>query len=86
MSALVVCEVIAVEDLPPGLPASRRLIARFSDGSVGEALRWYAEDCMVSEGDVIGKTRAEIASLAHTRDARYLSEPEDPGRMPFFED
>jgi hypothetical protein len=36
-------EVLAFEDLPPGSLASRRAVVRWSDGTEGEALRWYAD-------------------------------------------
>jgi hypothetical protein len=36
------------EDLPRG---SRRAIVRWSDGSEGEALSWYADEILVCEGD-----------------------------------
>jgi len=39
----VVVEVVAVEPLPLGANASRRAVVRWSDGSVGEALRWTGD-------------------------------------------
>jgi hypothetical protein len=41
----VIHELIAVEALPPEVPGSRRAVVRWSDGTVGEALRWYADLC-----------------------------------------
>jgi hypothetical protein len=38
-------EVLRFEDLPPGEMASRRAVVRWSDGTVGEGLRWYADLC-----------------------------------------
>jgi hypothetical protein len=37
-----VVEVVRFEDLPLGSRGSRRAIVRWSDGSEGEALSWYA--------------------------------------------
>jgi hypothetical protein len=37
-----VVEVVRFEDLPPDSLASRRAVARWSDGTVGECLRWYS--------------------------------------------
>lgn len=39
-------EVLRFEDLPPGSLASRRAVARWSDGSEGESLRWYGEGAL----------------------------------------
>lgn len=41
MTEPTVVEVIAVEPLPLGANGSRRAIVRWTDGSVGEALRWW---------------------------------------------
>jgi hypothetical protein len=46
-----VVEVVRFEDLPPGSLASRRAVALWSDGTVGECLRWYSDEVLVSEGD-----------------------------------
>ena len=44
--------VLRFEDLPPGSIAIRRAVVRWSDGTEGEALRWYsADEVLVSEGD-----------------------------------
>lgn len=56
-------EVLRFEDLPVGSIAGRRAVVRWSDGSVGEALRWYHHEILVCEGDLIGKTRQAIRSL-----------------------
>jgi hypothetical protein len=40
-----VVEVMRFEDLPLGSRGSRRAIVRWSDGSDGEALSWYADLC-----------------------------------------
>lgn len=68
----VIVEVIAVEALPLGARGSRRAVGRWSDGSVGEALRWFDDEVLFSEGDFIGKTEAELRSLHFRRDRDYL--------------
>ena len=46
-----VVEVVRFEDLPAGSLASRRAVVRWSDATVGECLRWYSDEVLVSEGD-----------------------------------
>jgi hypothetical protein len=41
MAERVIPEVIAVEPLPIGARGPHRAVVRWSDGSVGEALRWW---------------------------------------------
>jgi hypothetical protein len=65
-------EVLCFEDLPPEAMASRRAVVRWSDGTEGEALRWYADEVLVCEGDLIGKTQAELRSLHFRRDRDWL--------------
>jgi hypothetical protein len=49
---------------------------RWSDGSRGEALRWFDDEILFSEGDVLGKTGAQLRRLHFKRDRDYLqSEP-----------
>jgi hypothetical protein len=45
MTGRVVIEVVSVEPLPPGARGSRRAVVRWSDGTVGEALRWWDDLC-----------------------------------------
>jgi hypothetical protein len=47
----VVVEILRFEDLPLGSRGSRRAVVRWSDGSEGEALTWYADEVLVCEGD-----------------------------------
>jgi hypothetical protein len=68
----VVEEVLRFEDLPVGELASRRAVVRWSDGSKGEGLRWYADEVLVCEGDLIGKTREQLRSLHFRRDREWL--------------
>ena len=44
--ARTVVAVVAFEDLPTGATGSRRALVRWSDGSEGEALRWYADEVL----------------------------------------
>jgi hypothetical protein len=67
-----VVEVVQFEDLPIGSLASRRAVARWSDGTIGECLRWYSDEVLVSEGDLIGKTQEQLRSLHFRRDRDWL--------------
>ena len=83
----VITRVLAVEELPPGSRATRRVIAEWSDGSRSEALAWFSDEWLVSEGDLVGLTRDEVRALAHRRDRDWLRD-EPPGagdQQPFFE-
>jgi hypothetical protein len=40
-----VVEVLRFEDLPLGSRGSRRAVVRWSDGTEGEALSWFADLC-----------------------------------------
>ena len=68
----VVEEVLAFEDLPVGSTGSRRAVVRWSDGTAGEALRWYADEVLVCEGDLVGKTKGELRSLRFCRHRDWL--------------
>jgi hypothetical protein len=86
MSDPVITRVVAIEELPPGSRATRRLIAEWSDGSQSEALAWFSDEWLVSEGDLIGLTRHEVRALAHRRDRQWLGD-DSPGTgdyRPFF--
>jgi hypothetical protein len=65
-------EVLRFEDLPLGSAGTRRAIVRWSDGSENAAMTWYADEILVCEGDLIGKTRAQIRSLHFRRDRDWL--------------
>jgi hypothetical protein len=67
-----VVEVLRFEDLPVGELASRQAMVRFSDGTDGEALRWYSDEILICEGDLIGKTREQFRSLHFRRDRDSL--------------
>jgi hypothetical protein len=68
----IVEEVLRFEDLPPGSPGTRRAIARWSDGAESDAMTWYSDEVLVCEGDLLGKTRAQIRSLHFRRDRDWL--------------
>ncbi len=68
----VVEAVIAIEPLPVGEPGSRHAIVRWSDGTTSEALRWYDDEILFCEGDLIGKTEAQLRRLHFERDRDYL--------------
>jgi hypothetical protein len=70
--AAALAEVLRFEDLPVGSMASRRAVVCWSDGTVSEALRWYADEVLVCEGDLVGKTREQIRSLHFRRDRDWL--------------
>ena len=67
-----VVEVLRFEDLPLGSGASRRAVVRWSDGTEGEAVRFYSDEVLVCEGDLIDKTQDEIRSLHFRRDRDWL--------------
>ena len=71
-SAPTVQEVIRFEQLPIGSMASRRVLVRWSDGSEGEALRWYGDEVQITEGDVLGKTAEQLRALHFRRDRDWL--------------
>lgn len=68
----VVEAVERIEDLPIGSNGTRRAIVRWSDGSTGEAMRWYDDEILFSEGDLLGKTADELRSLYFRRDRDHL--------------
>lgn len=45
---------------------------KWSDGDIGEALRWFDDEILFSEGDLLGKTQAQIRSLHFKRDRDFL--------------
>ena len=71
-SSPTVVEVLRFEDLPLGSSGSRRAIVRWSDGSEGEAIRFYRDEVLASEGDLLDKTQGEIRSLHFRRDRDWL--------------
>jgi hypothetical protein len=68
----VVEEVLRFEELPLGALASRRAVVRWSDGTESECARWYAEEVMICEGDLVRKALEQIRSLHFCRDRDWL--------------
>ncbi|UTI64883.1 hypothetical protein NBH00_01435 [Paraconexibacter antarcticus] len=71
--APIVTEVLRFEDLPLGSHGTRRAVVRWSDATEGEAFAWYADEILICEGDLIGKTAAQLRSLHLRRDRDRLS-------------
>jgi hypothetical protein len=72
IAAPAVEEVLRFESLPLGSTGTRRAIVRWSDGTESPAMTWYEDEILVCEGDLIGKTGAEIRSLHFRRDRDWL--------------
>ena len=68
----IVEEVVLFEDLPLGSLGTRRAVVRWSDGTESEAINWYADEVLICEGDLIGKTRQQLRSLHFRRDHDWL--------------
>ena len=68
----IVEEVLRFEDLPLGSAGTRRAVVRWSDGTEDAPMTWYSDEILVCEGDLVGKTRAEIRSLQFRRDRDWL--------------
>jgi hypothetical protein len=68
----IVEEVLRLEDLPLGWAGTRRAVVRWSDGTEDAPMTWYSDEILVCEGDLVGKTRAEIHSLHFRRDRDWL--------------
>jgi hypothetical protein len=68
----IVSEVVRFEDLPPGSRGTRRAIVHWSDGTESEALTWYADEILICEGGLIGKTRQQLRSVHFRRDRDWL--------------
>jgi hypothetical protein len=68
----IVEEVLRFEDLPLGSAGSRRAVVRWSDGTEDVPITWYSDEILVCDGDLVGKTRAEVRSLQFRRDRDWL--------------
>ena len=68
----IVDEVLRFEDLPLGSAGTRRAVVRWSDGTEDAPMTWCGDEILVCEGDLVGKTRAEIRSLHFRRDRDWL--------------
>jgi hypothetical protein len=56
------------------------LIVRWSGGTESEAPRFYADELLISEGDLVGKTQEHVRAVGHRRDVEYLPTRRRPGR------
>ena len=71
MADPTVAEVLRIDE--PALGEGRRhVIVRWSDGSTGRALSYFADEILISEGDMVGKTATELRALHFARDREYL--------------
>jgi hypothetical protein len=68
----IVEQVLRFEDVTLGSGGSRRALVRWSDGTEDVAITWYADEVLVCEGDLVGKTRDQIRSLHFRRDRDWL--------------
>jgi len=66
-----IVEVLRIEE-PDAGAGRRQVIVRWSDGSVGRGVSYFADEVLVSEGDMVGKTAAELRRLHFERDRNYL--------------
>jgi hypothetical protein len=66
-----VVEVVRVEESDDG-SERRHVIVRWSDGSVDRGVSYFPDEVLISEGDMVGKTAAELRRLHFTRDRDYL--------------
>jgi hypothetical protein len=74
-TAPTVTAVLAFEALPLGRRGSRRAIVRWSDGTQGEALRWFDDEIAVREADLLGRAADEIRRLHFGGDRAFLRAP-----------
>ena len=75
MGEPTVIEVLRIEE-PRSGEGRRRVVVRWSDGSVASALSYFADEVLVSEGDLVGKSAAELRALHFARDRDYLQREE----------
>jgi hypothetical protein len=68
----VVREVLSFEPLPPGQKGSRRAVVRWSDGRIAEALRWWDDEILICDGDLVGKSASQVRALHFHRDREFL--------------
>lgn len=68
----VVSEVLRFETLPLAEGGARRAVVRWSDGTESIPLSWYEDEILITEGDLVGKTRSQIRSLHFQRDRDWL--------------
>jgi hypothetical protein len=71
MKDRTVVEVLRVREPAPG-EGRRHVVVRWSDGSASRALAYFADEILISEGDLVGKTADELLALHFARDRDYL--------------
>jgi hypothetical protein len=67
-----IAEVLRFQALPVTANGSRCALVRWSDGREGEACRWYDDEILLCEGDLVGKTRTQVRALIFRRDRDHL--------------
>ena len=72
----VIREVLSFEPLPPEQKGSRRAVVRWSDGRVAEALRWWDDEILICDGDLVGKSASQVRALHFHRDREFLQSRE----------
>ena len=72
----VIREVLSFESVPVGRKGSRRAVVRWSDGRIGEALRWWADEIVICDGDLVGKSESQVRALHFHRDREFLQRPD----------
>ena len=68
----VIREVLNFEPVPTGQRGSRRAVVRWSDGRVSEALRWWDDEILICDGDLVGKSAPQVRALHFHRDREFL--------------
>jgi hypothetical protein len=72
----VIREVLSFETLPLGQNGSRRAVVRWSDGRIAEALRWWDDEILICDGDLVGKSASQVRALHLHRDGEFLQSRE----------
>ena len=65
-------EGLSFEPLPPEQKGSHRAVVRWSDGRVAEALRWWDDEILICDGDLVGKSASQVRALHFHRDREFL--------------
>lgn len=72
--ARTVTAVLAIEPLALGEPGgSVRAQVRWSDGTEGEALRWYDDELAITAEQLLGRSADELRTLHFALDRAYLA-------------
>lgn len=69
----VIERVVSIDQPPPGTASGdRRVVVRWSDGREAPALNYFSDKILISEGDLIGLTEAQVRALHFRRDREWL--------------